>query len=699
MDEERLIYDCEVYPNYWIVSARLYLADGTKYEKLYHHADKDDARKAFARKDCWYVGHNTIGYDDIMIGCWLDGASVSQLYELNQYLIEHQQPKGAVEKWIKKFVRTSEWVKYGQVRRENVLNFDAVEHFGWKDRKQLDTLILGEKQGSLKNAAIVLGCEDLREAPVQFGSVLTAEQMLEVDSYCWHDVDVTDKLLNWYKDTIEVRRQFYEMGIKSAYVVGSAKLAELYLLKRLENEIGTTKYLLWKENAKRAGYQQWDLVSELIGKYKLTYNDSGFAAFWDKIKDCELTYFDGVMLKNVDVALPKDEEDYEDWLKKMKEPSPYRTVGGAHLPKGDMLITDEHGWKYMFGVGGLHNVAPRGLWKETADKVILNVDVKSYYPSLIRSNKFSPRQFREFSRLLGVLLDERLVEKEAGNKIKEQALKLVLNSSFGKTKDSKSIMCDPKCHFSTTVSGQLLLLRLIDLVYMISPRSEVINANTDGVCFYVPRYELDNVKAVTRLWENFALVKLEYERYDVWAQSTCNLYCALQSTGKVKSKGRDFKIHPTSMRETMSESPAVKQMLTDCLLYGKHPNDTAKTIPLKDFCMSANFGGKRTLMVDGVADKGRRALRFMWVKEGSILQKLEKRGLSIVGEGRKCQIVDDFSAVVDTNIDREYYVQKVMSKILGVVGNHKTHNLPAKVARNININFEAWYELAMASKN
>ena len=694
LEAERLIFDVECYPNFFICAMRLREKNKTAHEHCFRIGERERARKALSRRDCVYVSHNGLGYDQLMTACWLDGANETELYQLNNYLIMNEKPSsGKVALWVSRNVSTSIWEKFGNSRIEHKLGWDAQKRFGWNERCDVDTLVLGEKSGSLKNAAINLGFCDLVEAPVEFGNALTDKEKELVVQYCFNDCTVTEKLFEWYSQTIEVRRQFYEMGIKQAYVVGSAKLAELYLLKRYENSMGNTvMFSKWKLEAYDASvlHRKFDPVLDLLGNYKIRFIDSGFRTLWDRIKHCDLVYSDSILLKNCDIATP-DDEDFSDWVKKMHEPSPYRNKDGAHLPKGDLIVTDDRGMRYQIGVGGLHNIAPRGIWKENTSMCIYNSDVISFYPSLIVSNNYAPRQFPEFSVLLGKLLGERKAKKKAGMKVEEQALKLVLNSSFGKTKSAKSIMFDPKCHFSVTVSGQLLLLMLIDMVYQVSPESTVINANTDGVCFYAPRSDIETIKVVMKCWEMIAKVKLEGEYYRTFAQSTCNLYCALGEDGKIKSKGGGWKLKPTAMRETMAESMATKKMAIECLLHGKHPLETCATLSKEDFAMSAGFGGKRTLVVDGVPQRERRALRYAWVKQGSILQKLEKRGLSIVGEGQQCLVLDTMDALDDSNISRDYYVDKAMAKVLEIVGTHTTNGLPKKVLKNLRENFDTWF--------
>lgn len=696
-EHETIIWDIECYPNLFICNVWLTTLDGVKHEHCFRVTERDRAKKAFARKNCWYCGHNILGYDIIMLALWLDGGNESQLYQLNDYLIENKTPtENKVKYWIKSNVSSSSWEKFEQVRHEHKLTTSSLRDHGWHDTRFIDTLILGEKVGSLKNAAINLGMKSLVEAPVEFGTILKPEEIDSVIQYCFNDNRVTEKLLEYYDTTIAIRKTFFEMEIHLAYVVGSAKLAELYLCKRLEQEMDDPiAYKLWEKSARdmAKNHRDFDPVVDLIGAYNIKYIDSGFTKFWNMLKQCDLLYLSKDAIAEFETE-ESDSADSDNWEKKLSEPSAFRNKEQKQVLKGDLIITDDRGMTYSFGMGGLHNIAAKGIWKETEEYAIYNVDVTSYYPSLIHVNSFTPRQFLEFARILGKLLAERKIAKAAHDECLQLALKLVLNSCFGKTKDSNSILRDPKCFFSVTISGQLLLMMLIDYVYIVSREAYVINANTDGVCFYLPKKDLDAVKQIMSFWEKISKVNLEDERYVTWAQSACNLYCALTDHNKVKSKGRDFKVFPSgpkAMAETMAEAPATKMIMIDCLLKGIHPNETVATIKKEHFCMSMGFGGKRTLVIDGKPQKGRRALRYAWVKEGSILQKSEKRGISIVGEGRKCQVVDDMDLLDDDNLDKKYYVEKAMTKIMEIVGEHKTISLPKKVLQNIAPHFDYWF--------
>ena len=707
------LYDLEIYPNYFLLCVRCYgpaeAGDGPTTHHIFRIGDRTAAKAVLCRKDVWMVGHNTQRYDDLMLLCWLSGANQEQLFELNQYLIPKIKPKNAkLCQWIQKNLAARDVKKFGKEEKVHTIAFDspAAAAIEWGDRHIIDTFVLGEQQGSLKNAAIVLGIEDLVEAPVPFGQALTAEQIAEVDAYCWHDIEITDKLLRHYAKNLEIRSRFAAVGIEAAYRVGSAKLAELYLLTRHTQDIvGREARKACISRIKKAAEdfsEKLSSVAVLTAPYNFSFMDEGFSAFWAMIRDADLVYA-GHTTANVDSTAAQEEGwDVAAWRKAEREPSAY-ALRGAPVPKGALILHDDRGNAYKFGIGGLHNDAPRGIWRAGAGKVLVNVDVKSYYPSLLARNRFAPRHFPQMAEIEGRLKAERLAYKDAGRSADADALKLVLNSAFGKMKDKYSALFDPRAHFSITVSGQLLLLRLIDLVHKFCPSSVLLNANTDGVCFHMDACEETALTAVCTEWERFSGVELETEHFSVWAQSTCNNYVARKTDGKLKSKGGDFKIYPGMMREVRRQAPATKKMIMACLLDGAHPYVTAARLLVEkptDYLLSSNHSEKTVAVVGGERMPGRKSLRYVWAKNGAIMQTEGKTGLRIAAKGNRVQMVDDLRTWDSSSVDTEIYVEEAMMQVLRVVHPYRTTDLPVAVKRDIRKYFKEWHDgLPVSPKN
>lgn len=708
MRDKLCLYDCECYKNLWMISVRLRCGE-KKVEEVFLIEDWEAGLQYFSNTDYWYVGFNSANYDDIMIAYWLHlgkDATHELMFDMNQYLIEEDWNAELITRnFIHENVSEFTYTKHGQTRtnRSLIPNSPAFNKFGGWERKTVDLYMLGEKQGSLKNAATVLGVNSLMEAPVEFGTALTEDEKALVIKYCWNDVDVTEKAYDYYEQAMVVRDEFFiQYGIKNAHNIGSAKLAERYLLSMHKEKIGD-KYASWMNNIEEymesvnnKEIKRGDKVTLITKDYQHSYVDANFIKFWDMLKQSYLSYAASTV-KGVDVWID-EAVDFDTWRKDAKAPSQYY-IDGKSIPQGSLLIEDSRNNVYKFGIGGLHNDAPKGLWKTDDKWVIWNVDVTSYYPSLISANGFAPELFPEFSGYIKTLLAERKSAKIAKRMTESDSKKLVLNSSFGKTKDRHSPLYDPLCHFSVTVNGQLLLLRLIDMIHQVSAEAKLINANTDGVCFYIPKSDLKAAQGMCMAWESIARVNLEEEFYDVWYQESCNGYCAKMNNGKIKSKGGDFKLKPSSLKETFAKSPALKKALVHYVLNNVPIETTLTNLEPADFCMTMTFGSKTQLIIgDKIVRK--KVLRYVYVKNGETFGKYTKSSgrKSIVGQGRQLKMVDLLSELDMNDVDITSYAKDVKEMLLENLMERKSKCLPKKIRDNIAENFKQWEDTKNGAK-
>jgi DNA polymerase elongation subunit (family B) len=147
----------------------------------------------------------------------------------------------------------------------------------------------------------------------------------------------------------------------------------------------------------------------------------------------------------------------------------------------------------------------------TDTHVIENVDVSSYYPNLAIRNRFYPEHLTEtFCEVYEWIYNERKKHKKGS--AENAAYKLALNGTYGASNSEFSPFYDPKFTMSITINGQLQLSYLCDLLLQVD-NLELLNINTDGACYYVPRNQLDEVDKVLKQWENDTQLELEKEHY------------------------------------------------------------------------------------------------------------------------------------------------------------------------------------------
>src|SRR5262249_51639723 len=147
--------------------------------------------------------------------------------------------------------------------------------------------------------------------------------------------------------------------------------------------------------------------------------------------------------------------------------------------------------KVSVGSGGLHSVDSPRVYYSTRKYSLVSVDVASFYPSLIATKRISSRAYGDVgAAIYRDILERRLkLKKEAGtiNDPAEQqrlgdqanALKLVLNATFGKLGNPFSTLFDPAAFLAVTLSGQLMLIDLIER--LTAAKVRVLSANTDGL--------------------------------------------------------------------------------------------------------------------------------------------------------------------------------------------------------------------------
>ena len=165
------------------------------------------------------------------------------------------------------------------------------------------------------------------------------------------------------------------------------------------------------------------------------------------------------------------------------------------------------------------------------------MDVSSLYPSIMieygyLSRKLkNPQKYRE-------IRDERLRLKKLKDK-RQQPMKIVLNSTYGILKDKNNPLYDPLMSNNVCVTGQLLLL---DLIEKVEPYGQLIQSNTDGIYMLVKDMEtVDTIKNVAHEWEKRTRLELEFDIYNEIYQKDVNNYIIISEDGHYKSKGAYLK--------------------------------------------------------------------------------------------------------------------------------------------------------------
>lgn len=364
--------------------------------------------------------------------------------------------------------------------------------------RHVDVMDVCPLDGSLKKYAGRLHAVRMQELPYDPEKDLSRHQQVEVKHYCVNDCDNTQLLKDNLKEQLDLRKTLsakYGIDLMSK---SDAQIAEAVVVKEL------TKILGYKPKS-----------PELPDGYFCQYKDPGFISFRN----------------------PQLQEAYA----AIKEARFYLDAGGSPKwpeglgeryknKKGDWtwgIFIRINGSVYKMGVGGLHSCEKSVGYQSDEEFIYLDRDVASYYPRIKLNQGLFPKHLTEaYLQVYDGLVTARLAAKKAGNTAIADALKIVINGAFGKLGDRYSRIYSPDLMLQVTLTGQLCLLMLIDMLE--SSNIHVVSANTDGIVSQVPRYGRDIFETIIKQWEGITNFETEETGYHSIYSKDVNNYVAVK---------------------------------------------------------------------------------------------------------------------------------------------------------------------------
>ena len=310
---------------------------------------------------------------------------------------------------------------------------------------------------------------------------LTEEELKETVFYCKHDVDTTEKLVELRKDYLKNKIHIGKLaGLDEVKAMGmtNAKLTAALLKAEQKPHDDERKYV-YPPNLKR----------EYIPKEVFD--------FFDRMYDPEIS----------------DKELFSD--------------------KQTFSIGDCPG---VVGYGGIHAAIPNYFFVESEDRVIRNKDVASYYPHLMTLCGYTSRNIPS-AKVFEDVLETRMKAKASGDKATANALKLVVNTTYGALLNKYNDLFDPLMGRSVCITGQLFLMELAQHLYADIPDLKIVQLNTDGIMVECDRKYLPKLDEICDEWQSRTGFELEEDAVVRIAQKDVNNYVEVQEGGKAKSKG------------------------------------------------------------------------------------------------------------------------------------------------------------------
>lgn len=376
-------------------------------------------------------------------------------------------------------------------------SFDIISNnYLWTPRawNHIDIIRVLPKGASLKMFGARIHTGKLQDLPYEPSRVLTREEKKILKEYCINDVDITKDLYLKIQEELKLR-----VGISQEFGWKKGTGSGIDCRSMSDADIAKTYF--------KHKFPNSSIIESANVSFKcklpdyLTYSNQNIKDVYAEISNFEFT-------EHLD----------------LKKGIPF--VGREIKTKTN---------SFTIGIGGLHSKEESVAHIKTSNDFLVDVDVTSYYPSIIINNGIYPSNLgSEFLTLYKELRDRRLNIKDKTSTA-SKLYKIVLNGTFGHLGYKRSILYDLEKMIQTTITGQLCLLMLVDMLE--SSGFEIVSGNTDGLTIKGNINFKGKFNKIIKEWEDITGFNLEHTDYDKIFIRDVNNYIAIKSDGGVKTKG------------------------------------------------------------------------------------------------------------------------------------------------------------------
>lgn len=542
---------------------------------------------------------------------------------------------------------------------------------------------------------------------------LTPEQIKEIN-----DLIIVEEVNGWDIPVLrEYRVYFDSFDLMDDCQVGlSLKAIEAHLgipIEETEVDFNITHRLSEKELQETIYYCKYDVdATEKLYHLRQAYLKNKVTLGKARnLTDRQAMYMTNAKLTSVYLKAQKpekpwnDERNYQYPEKLLRQYIPQGVFDFFDRMKDDRIPNDElfsSKLEIMVGVcpctiayGGIHGAIPTYVEEATETRTIRNKDVASYYPYLMTlmgycsRNMPSPKMFED-------TLEERVAAKKAGDKATANALKLVLNTTYGAMLNGKdgtafNDLYDPLMGRSVCISGQLFLLELSEHLIAECPTLKIIQLNTDGIMVSFDHEDEAKYQEITQEWQDRTGFELEEDFIRKIVQKDVNNYVEVPADGgepKVKGGQLVRGIAPAGAFNINNNAVVVARAIKQYFIDGTPPEETiAASENILDFQLIAKAGGKYSQcyhLVGGekvIVQKVNRVYAISDKSKGTVYKThaVTGRDAKVAGLPTHCAIDNNNNLSIEV-VDRKWYVKlakKYINDFLGI-------KPPRKNTRRIN---------------
>ena len=497
--------------------------------------------------------------------------------------------------------------------------------------------------------------------PFDLERPLAPEELDEVIRYCKNDVDATVKLYEARKeDYIDAKAlvaEMYDVPVEEALGLTNAKLSARVLNAKRVKRTDERDYVI-PDNI------DLDLIPKVVLDFFMLIHDKS-------IPDIKL-FGDGGSKKGMTLDI---------WFK---------------TSYGSCPVT--------FAWGGIHGAKPCVTVEETEDRVIVNQDVGSLYPNSMINFGYCSRSMADPEAYVK-LVRKRLGYKKDGDKLRANALKLVVNTVYGAMLNLYNDLADRWAGRSVCISNQLAMTMLIVQLAKQCETIDFVNINTDGIMFTIDRREVALSEAIIAAWCEITRFEMERDDFVKVFQKDVNNYIGIKADGSFKTKGGFVSLYKGGNFKTNSLQ-IIHKAVVDYLVKGVPPektiNDCTDIFAFQQIVKTGSTFEGAYHYVNGVREEIQKVNRIYAVKDPKYGQVVKGKWItekkrkdkatgqqivepvnppiwseSTVSECPDHTFIDNENVLTVDDLDKSYYIEMARGRI------DKYINLDPKVKRKL----------------
>ena len=644
------IWDTETFPNVHLLGC---IEMDTGKKLVYEISERKDDRKkiqklftSLAKNNHRLVGFNSLSYDNPLELHLLKNLMYMSQATLNQKLYEKsRQLTKPGQKGFEHMVWESDWI----VDQVDVFK---ISHFDNKSRAT-----------GLKDLEYAMRAETIMDLPYDFREPVPLDGIDKLADYMInHDCVNTEKYYRIIMPKMALREDYSKRLNKNFTNHNDTKMGKNYTQIRIED----TGFSFFAQTDHGKVKKRTPRRPMSLGKLILP-----FVSFYTPEFRAMLTFMNSY-------TITKTKEVFNDLpTEVLGDLKQYTTGVKKALKRKDKVFPERvkslnvkmGGVVYELGTGGLHACVEPCHAVTDDTYMILDVDVTSYYPSIIIDHKVAPAHVGTlFCDVFKKMKTERISYPKGTPE--NAMLKLALNGTYGDLNSVFSVFYDPAAAMKITLNGQLMLMMLAETL-VTNPLLDVrmLQANTDGITLKFRRSDHEAVKYYCSEWEKVTSMQLEHAEYsDMWI-SNVNNYIARYVNGNLKMKGAAF-AYEFEKNDEWAKNFSFRIIQKASVAHLVHGVDIEDFImnhdDTYDFTSRAKVQRSHKLLCDGVQQQ-RISRYYISIEGGSLTKempplegKVEPR-ISVVPptSGRNVTIINHTTYVDKLNVDYGFYIQQV----------------------------------------